>query len=54
MKKILFDDLRIDIDEINEINYDEAKEDVKPFIKNVDDLNLWCKEFFVNITDKLQ
>ncbi len=45
---------RLLTNKFNEINYDEAKEDVKPFIKNVDDLNLWCKEFFVNITDKLQ
>lgn len=38
----------------NEIDYNEAKEDVKPFIKNVDSLNLWSKEFFISITDKIK
>ena len=26
---------------------------VTPFIKNVDSLNLWSKEFFISITKKL-
>lgn len=42
------------INKFNEIDYIEAKEDVIPFIKNVDSLNIWSKEFFVSITDKLQ
>ena len=37
----------------NEIDYNDAKEDVKPFIKNVDSLNIWSKEFFVSITENL-
>lgn len=35
------------------INYEEAKEDVMPFIKNVDSLNIWNREFFISITEKL-
>lgn len=37
----------------NEIDYIEAKEDVIPFIKNVDSLELWNKNFFISITDKM-
>lgn len=41
------------ISKFNEINYNEAKEDVIPFIKDVESLNMWNKEFFISITDKL-
>ena len=41
------------IEKFEEINYKEAKEDIIPFIKNVDSLNIWSKEFFINITEKL-
>lgn len=47
LKKIL-------IDKFEEINYTEAKEDVIPFIKNVDSLNFWNKDFFISITEKLE
>lgn len=37
-----------------EINYEDAKKDVIPFISNIDAINLWCEDFFVSITnDKL-
>ena len=42
------------INKFNEIDYVEAKEDVIPFIKNVDSINIWNKDFFISITDKLQ
>ena len=35
------------------IDYTEAKEDVMPFIKNVENLNMWNKDFFISITEKL-
>lgn len=38
----------------NEINFKDAKEDVIPFIKNVENLNLWNSEFFINITSDLK
>lgn len=38
----------------NEIDYKEAKEDVKPFIKDIDSLNTWSKEFFSGITENLK
>ena len=37
----------------NEINYNDAKEDVIAFIEDKDSLNLWTKEFFVEITKNL-
>ncbi len=33
-----------------DINYEDAKEDVIPFIKDVDCLKMWSKEFFREIT----
>lgn len=36
-----------------EIDYKDAKQDVLPFIKDVDSLNLWSSEFFINITSKI-
>ena len=41
------------IKKFNEIDYNEAKEDVISFIKNVDSLRLWNKDFFIDITEKL-
>ena len=35
------------------IDYNEAKEDISPFIKNINDLNLWSSELFISVTDKL-
>lgn len=46
LKKILINKFEI-------IDYTKAVEDVKPFIKNIDNLNLWSKEFFIEITNKL-
>ncbi len=42
------------INKFNEIDYDEAKEDVIPFIKNVDSLNIWSRDFFISITENLR
>lgn len=42
------------INKFNEINYDEAKEDVISFVKNSDSLDIWSKEFFISITNKLE
>ena len=42
------------INKFNKINYEEVKEDLIPFIKNVDSLNIWNKDFFISITNKLQ
>lgn len=41
------------IKKFNEIDYNEAKEDVLPFIKDASSLDLWSKDFFITITDKL-
>jgi predicted nucleotidyltransferase component of viral defense system len=41
------------IKKFKEIDYVEAKEDVLPFIRDVDSLRLWNKEFFISITEKL-
>lgn len=37
----------------NEINYEDAKKDVLPFIKDIETLNVWSKEFFISITSNL-
>ena len=36
------------------IDYEQAKEDVRPFIKDTGSLNLWSADFFKQITDNLQ
>lgn len=41
------------INKFNEIDYNNAKEDIIPFIKNLESVNLWSKEFFINITNDL-
>lgn len=45
---------KILISKFEKIDYTKAVEDVKPFIKNIDNLNLWNKEFFIEITNKLK
>ena len=42
------------IKKFNEIDYQDAKEDVKPFIKDINSLNIWSNDFFVSITEKLK
>lgn len=41
------------IERFNEINFEQAKEDVIPFIKDPSVLDIWSKEFFIAITDQL-
>lgn len=44
---------RILIDRFNENDFEAAKNDVVPFIKNTNVLDIWSKEFFVDITTNL-
>lgn len=37
----------------NEIDFNNAKKDVLPFIKNTNILDIWSKEFFISITSQL-
>ena len=41
------------IKKFKEINYSNAKEDVIPFIKDIESLNLWNSDFFIKITEQL-
>ena len=38
----------------DEIDYSQAKEDVRPFIKDPTSLDLWSADFFKQITEKLK
>lgn len=52
--KFSIDDLKnLLINKFKEIDYMEAKEDVIPFIKNTESLNIWNSEFFISITKEL-
>lgn len=52
--KFSIDDLKnLLINKFKEIDYIEAKEDVIPFIKNTESLNIWSSEFFISITKEL-
>lgn len=42
------------INKFNEIDYAKAKDDVIPFISNVDSLKIWNKDFFISITRNLK
>ena len=41
------------IKKFHEIDYKESKEDVIPFIKNINSLDMWNKDFFISITENL-
>ena len=41
------------IQRFEEIDYKEAKEDILPFIRDVNVLDLWDKDFFIQITQEL-
>jgi len=52
--KFSIDDLKnLLINKFKKIDYTEAKEDVIPFIKNTESLNIWSSEFFISITKEL-
>ncbi len=36
------------------IDFNQAKEDVEPFIRDIATLNVWCADFFKQITNELQ
>lgn len=42
------------IEKFSKINYNDSKEDVIPFIKNVENLEIWSKDFFISITEKIK
>lgn len=37
----------------NEIDFNDAKKDVLPFIKDMNVLDIWSKDFFIAITSQL-
>lgn len=41
------------ISRFDEINFNDAKKDVLPFIKDTSVLDIWCKDFFISITLQL-
>lgn len=41
------------VSRLGEIDYEKAKADVEPFVKNNRSLALWDKEFFISITEQL-
>jgi len=42
------------IEKFNQIDYEKAKQDVLPFIKDKSKLDIWSKEFFIEITKMLK
>ena len=42
------------IDKFSSINYEDAKNDVLPFIKDTQKINIWNKDFFISITSELE
>ena len=56
------DDTACSLDEIKQmlhrrfdfIDYEQAKSDVEPFIRDTSVIALWCADFFKQITDSLK
>jgi len=52
----------LDLDELRkllenrfaQVDFDQAKEDVRPFIKDTAELDLWSRDFFSSLTDQVQ
>ncbi len=38
----------------NSIDFEEAKKDVLPFVKDIRKLDIWSAEFFIDITENLR
>jgi len=47
LKKLLYERFSM-------IDFEKAKEDVRPFIKNSDELDIWSENFFIQITEQLE
>ncbi|MGZ3771938.1 MAG: hypothetical protein ACXVCP_20000 [Bdellovibrio sp.] len=41
------------MERFNSVDFDAAKNDVLPFIKNPDEISLWSADFFCQITEKI-
>jgi hypothetical protein len=41
-------------DTINKIDLENAKKDITPFIKDPSILNIWSKDFFIDIFQKIK
>lgn len=50
----LTDAKRLLIDRFADIDYAQAREDVRPFIRDASSLNLWSRDFFCQITEGLR
>jgi len=44
---------RMLLERFEDINYEQAKQDVEPFIRNTDSLMVWGRDFFQQITNNL-
>ncbi|MFI3215073.1 MAG: nucleotidyl transferase AbiEii/AbiGii toxin family protein [Eubacteriales bacterium] len=54
-KEITLDDVKKFLcDRFMTIDFEQAKQDILPFIKNVNALDIWSEEFFVAITENLK
>ena len=42
-----------EVHKFNQIDFKDVKEDVIPFINDINSINLWGIDFFVSITDNL-
>lgn len=52
---LTIDNLKILLNErFSKINFEQAREDVLPFVKDKSKLDLWSKDFFIEITKQLQ
>lgn len=60
--KFITEDYDLTVEKLKELlnerfsnmDFEQARDDVLPFVKDKSKLDLWCKEFFIEITKRLQ
>lgn len=48
------DQLLLMHERIDQLNIEAAKKDIRPFIKEVSELDLWSKDFFLQVIQRLR
>ena len=42
------------LDRFDRIDFEQAKKDVRPFIRDAASIDIWCKDFFKQITEGIR
>jgi hypothetical protein len=42
------------IQRFHEVDFDQARDDVRPFVRDADALALWSRDFFLSLVDQVK